>query len=372
MTIYTTPLQFGYFFSLLLWLVLLLRGFREQRLSDKMLAWVMFLLAMEMQDYTFGFAGINVLWDELGGFPRSISLLFGPTVYFYFRSQVNRKFRFDLVHLWHLLPYALYFGYHVYFFVQGPEAVEQQQASDFDILAGYVYELVLLGSYAYYFGKCLRIYSAYRSWSLDQYSDTEIISFRWFRNFVYAMIFWIVCRQIMWALDAWIELTFYQDWWWNLALVAVAIYIGLTGLAQRQTAAAPFDMEVETPAIAAGSATAEIDVEKHALVQRLVAIMERERLYLQPSLSLRELAKHLKTNTSILSATINQVFQQNFNDYINGLRIEAFIQAYQKPENQGLTMLAIALDAGFNSKATFNRAFKKRKGCTPKAYFEGL
>ena len=71
----------------------------------------------------------------------------------------------------------------------------------------------------------------------------------------------------------------------------------------------------------------------------------------------------------MLSARINQVFQQNFNDYINTLRIEAFISAYQLPENRLYPMLFVALDAGFNSKATFNRAFKKAKGCAPKDYF---
>ena len=93
MSFYTTPLQFGYFFSLLIWLLLLIRGYREQRLSDRMLGWIMFILAMELQDYTFGFAGINFLWSELNGFPRSVSLLFGPMVYFYFLAQTNRSFQ---------------------------------------------------------------------------------------------------------------------------------------------------------------------------------------------------------------------------------------------------------------------------------------
>jgi len=52
------------------------------------------------------------------------------------------------------------------------------------------------------------------------------------------------------------------------------------------------------------------------------------------------------------------------------LRIEAFIQHYQKPESQQFTLLALAHDCGFNSKATFNRAFKKEKGLSPKDYLE--
>ena len=65
-----------------MWGVFLVRGYREGRLSDTLLGWLMFILAMELQDYTFGFAGINILWDELNGFPRGVSFLFGPVVYF--------------------------------------------------------------------------------------------------------------------------------------------------------------------------------------------------------------------------------------------------------------------------------------------------
>lgn len=116
MSIYTTPLQLGYFFSLLIWLLMLIRGYRERRLSDIMLGWIMFILAMELQDYTFGFAGINILWNELNGFPRSVSLLFGPAVYFYFLSQTNRNFQLKKKHLWHILPFSIYF-FIKYFFL---------------------------------------------------------------------------------------------------------------------------------------------------------------------------------------------------------------------------------------------------------------
>ena len=96
--------------------------------------------------------------------------------------------------------------------------------------------------------------------------------------------------------------------------------------------------------------------------------MKNDRLYLQADLNLQELAQHLQINAVQLSATINQVFNKNFNDYINGLRIEEFIRLYKADVNQKYTLLSIALDSGFNSKATFNRAFKKIKGSSPKEF----
>ena len=234
MTIYTTPLQFGYFFSLAMWLVFLYRGAIQHRLSDKMLGWVMFILAMELQDYTFGFAGINVLWSELNGFPRDVSLLFGPVIYFYFRSQINRSFRISRKNLFHFIPFAIFFLYHIVFFIQGSEMVEWRQNSTMDNVLFYVMLVVQWVSYIYYFYQCLKIYRNYKRWSLNQFSNLELIGFNWFRNFIYAMIFWLVSRQIMNILDAIFELDFHQDWWWNLVLVVVAFYIGLAGYSQLQ------------------------------------------------------------------------------------------------------------------------------------------
>ena len=372
MSLYTTPLQIGYFFSLLMWILFLVRGYREQRLSDTLLGWIMFLLAMELQDYTFGFAGINVLWNELNGFPRGVSLLFGPVVYFYFRAQVNRSFKLEKKHLWHFLPYLIYFVYEFSAFIQGPEAVEARYESDYNLYFSYLFRIARWASYIYYLSRCLGIYKQYRAWSLHQFSNTELINFNWFRDFLYAMIFWLLFREVMNILDSMWDLEFYQDWWWNLALVAVALYIGLAGIAQRQPgqiqfvmdsgATAPDPVKEEFP-----KEEVSLDSEKAAIAESLTALMEKDRLFLQPDLNLHELSQHLQASKPLVSATINHVFQQNFNDYINDLRIEEFIRLY-RDNHEKYTLLALAYDSGFNSKATFNRAFKKSKGTSPMEY----
>ena len=375
MSLYTTPLQIGYFFGLLMWILFMIRGYREQRLSDKLLGWVMFILSMELQDYTFGFAGINVLWNELNGFPRGVSLLFGPMVYFYFCAQVNRSFKLEKKHLWHLAPYLIYFIYEISAFLQGPEAVQRRQESDYNLIMGYVFRITLWASYIYYLSKCLVIYKKYRAWSIHQFSNTELISFNWFRNFIYVMIFWLLFREVMNVLDAFLDLDFYQDWWWNLALVAVVLYIGLAGFSQRQPAHIGFDLQAgEDPNLEMGDPAPaledRVDTGKSDLAEKLTSLMEQDRLYLQPDLNLQELALHLQCSPGQVSAAINQVFRQNFNDYVNSLRIEEFIRLYRK-NGDTFTLLSLAFDSGFNSKATFNRAFRKIKGSAPKEYLKG-
>ena len=370
MSLYTTPLQLGYFFSLLMWMLFLIRGYQAQRLSDKFLGWIMFILAMELQDYTFGFAGINVLWNELNGFPRGVSLLFGPVVYFYFRSQVNRNFKLKKVHLWHFLPYAFAFFYELIPFIQGQEAVEALRSSwHFEILSP-LERIVRIASFVYYLSRCIIIYKRYREWSLNQFSNTDLISFNWFRNFIYGMIFWLIFREAMNIVDAAMDLEFYQDWWWNLALVAVAYYIGLAGYSQNQPSKIYFEVNAETdPSLTTEPSETE-SPEAKDIADKLKSLMEDDRLFIQPDLNLQELARQLKINSVKLSATINQVFGKNFNEYINTYRIEEFIRLYSEDENKKYTLLSMALDSGFNSKATFNRAFRKIKGVSPKEFLK--
>jgi AraC-like DNA-binding protein len=80
------------------------------------------------------------------------------------------------------------------------------------------------------------------------------------------------------------------------------------------------------------------------------------------------LAQKLKTNTSVLSATINSNFGKNFNDFVNEYRVKEFKKQIKLPQNQNYTLLAVAFDCGFNSKATFNRAFKKFTGQSPSRF----
>jgi AraC-like DNA-binding protein len=83
---------------------------------------------------------------------------------------------------------------------------------------------------------------------------------------------------------------------------------------------------------------------------------------------LLDLAQATGSNTALISKVINKGFNQNFNDLVNTLRIDAFKAKVAAGESSKSTLLGLALDCGFNSKATFNRAFKKQTGQTPKEY----
>jgi YesN/AraC family two-component response regulator len=73
-----------------------------------------------------------------------------------------------------------------------------------------------------------------------------------------------------------------------------------------------------------------------------------------------------------LSKTVNTCFGQNFNDFINGYRVKAVKESFLRGEQIQTSLEGIGYRNGFNSKATFFRAFKKHTGKTPAEFLQSL
>ncbi|MEM7109978.1 MAG: AraC family transcriptional regulator [Bacteroidota bacterium] len=97
--------------------------------------------------------------------------------------------------------------------------------------------------------------------------------------------------------------------------------------------------------------------------------LDNHKVHLNPEISLAKLSETLSTNSVLLSKAINQEFKCSFYDLLNRYRVEEFIRLAHDKKNDHLNYLGLATQAGFNSKTTFNKYFKKYKGTTPKHYF---
>jgi len=101
---------------------------------------------------------------------------------------------------------------------------------------------------------------------------------------------------------------------------------------------------------------------------KLNDLLEKDKIYTKQDLTLESLAHMIPTATHTLSRIINEHYQQSFSDLINTYRVKEFTKRVEeKPDS---SYLEVALGVGFNSKPTFNRAFKKVQGCTPRQYFK--
>ena len=100
----------------------------------------------------------------------------------------------------------------------------------------------------------------------------------------------------------------------------------------------------------------------------LQKIMETERLYLDAEVNLSKLASRTGLSPKTISAILNQYHHTNFNDFVNHYRVEDIKAKLVDPAFQHLTISGIALETGFNSQATFQRAFKNCTGISPSQY----
>ncbi len=103
---------------------------------------------------------------------------------------------------------------------------------------------------------------------------------------------------------------------------------------------------------------------------QLDQLMTEQQPYLDPNLTLRDLAEQLDLPPNHMSQLLNEGFQQNFSEFVNTYRLDTFKQLAADPNNRHMTILGLAFDSGFNSKTVFNTFFKKKMGETPSAYWK--
>lgn len=111
-----------------------------------------------------------------------------------------------------------------------------------------------------------------------------------------------------------------------------------------------------------------IDTTKNEHVVRIEQVVIQEKRFLDTNFSSETLAEELQLSKSHLSRIFNNDMEVSFTDYINNLRVEEAKTYLVNPEFSNYTLVAIGLEAGFNSKTTFNTAFKKLTGYTPSQF----
>lgn len=369
----------GIIFSVLLFI----RGRREERLSDTLLGWLLLLLSIKLSFWMLGFAGWFDTHDGYSTFmfyfPFSNVLLIGPLLYFYFLSLTNADFSFTKAHLRHFILPGIYlllviFKCAVDFLFYYPFAETNQ--SHFatkgpwaDVLNDYIVEIISYVSFIYYLFLTLRAYKKYQAYVVQNFSTTEPITFSWIRNILYAcaigILFFLIFEVISLVTDAGGYIFF---WYPYLALGVIIYYISIAGYQTGNRSLHQLHFQPETSPIAQEppsipSSNTDID---GSLKSDLQNLMVNAKPYLDPELSLASLSKQMGIQPGTLSKLINEQFTQNFNDFINEYRVKEVIEKIKRGEHRQQTLLGIAFDAGFNSKATFNRAFKKSTSLSPK------
>ncbi len=112
------------------------------------------------------------------------------------------------------------------------------------------------------------------------------------------------------------------------------------------------------------------DKQAEEYLKTLILVMETEKPYLNRNLSIQDLSDLTGIPRHHITQVLNEKHRKNFFTFINEYRIKEVISRFNNPKNNYFTILAIAFDAGFNSKTTFNSIFKSQTGMIPSEYRE--
>ena len=367
--------------------------------SNYWLSFLLLLCSLYLAPWMLGFGGWydnqpyrNILFY----IPFQHLFLIGPTIYFYTQSLLNPAFTFSKINKLHYIPGLLYLSYIICIFIYDVFIVKEAffysngMDKDFD----FWYQKTGLVYMIFYFVLSLKYYNAYKKLMFQVVSFAESILFRWVKHFLIAFLVMLIL-PILFDVLALIypDLNSYVGSWWFYLLFAICmLYIAISGYSNHLIGIIPFEISVfdekpklvldeksqsqtETEIETAFSSETSKKAPSEELIQFKLAIenlMQVEEVYKDPALTLTDLAKKLETNAAVVSKAVNQNFNMNFNDFINFYRIEHIKLAFQNKEHVASTLLGIAFDSGFNSKATFNRAFKKHLGVSPKDYIQSL
>ncbi|PJJ10640.1 helix-turn-helix protein [Flavobacterium sp. 1] len=294
---------------------------------------------------------------ELIGLVRFLTAPFLYISILYFTS-LQKKFEKKI--LWHFLPFLIFLLFRFPFFITGKNF-------EFSYAVGRVVFFILqtalpLQAIIYWylsFSKLQKHIKYIRQFS----SATEEIDLSWLRYFLLVLILIIV---------AWFNLVFFDLQ--NLTQLTPFLYLSciffLAYFSLQQKEVFDFNKsdlnELATIEISKKENPKRVSENRlNELDKKLQALMNLEKVYLENDLSLPKLAKSMNASCNETSFVINELYRDNFYNFINKYRVEEAKILLLSEKYSQLNILGIAYESGFNSKTTFNTTFKKHTGLSP-------
>jgi AraC-like DNA-binding protein len=304
-------------------------------------------------------------------------LLHAPLFFIYIKTVAQPKFRLRYVDVLHLTPFLFVFILMlVGFYTLTPkEKVALDNSPDLVNHWSFqaIFAAMVLTSIIYYTWGYQLVRQHSKNLSLF-FSNTEVLELKWLR---FMLVFSLVIFppvDLLYMLNPILGIADYmllQVISYVAATINIVVF-GYFGIKQcnifkeSNLQDEPLLHEEKVAEIAA-EMPQEVDVSFEATLLRY---MQECKPYLNPDLSIPILAQEMNVSVTYLSNVINGKLKLNFNDFINMYRIEEFKKSCSLPQNRNYTLIGIAYDCGFNSKATFYRVFKNAVGVTPSQYYE--
>jgi AraC-like DNA-binding protein len=350
---------------------------RNKSHADRILMVWMALMAVHQVLFYLSFSGLEYEYPHLLGIAMPWPLLHGPLLFLYVLAMTREKpLRWKEI-LPHFIPFLILYLLAIPFFLlTAGEKIQvfNNKGAGYEWYSWIQRAMIIIVGLGYIFWSLIRIHR-HRAKIKQWFSNTDKLTLRWLE---YLAI----------GLGAiWLLVLFFSDTIIFSGVVILVIFIGMFGITQLPVFYSHRDIldnakHPDPPSFdefVAPDEDEEANVVRYAksglkepeatdLHQKLIRLMEEKELYKRNDITLADLAALLDTHPNYLSQVINEKEGKNFYNYINILRVQAFIHATSLPEKKHYSFLALAYDSGFNSKSTFNKYFKAHTGKSPSEF----
>ena len=300
-----------------------------------------------------------------------------PIFYLYILSVCFTDFRLKAKHLLHAIPFIvtnIAFAFRLYFLNDAEKIQFYNHRSQFPEL--YDFQLILVIQIVFYSIAVFLVLKKYKAIFQENYTNPKTSIFKWLfqiSTVLFILYYFSIAKNVlrytdteavwMWANVVMQFLVLIITCWFVLkALNHPELFRGIDSKLQLTRDILP--KEIENNLETKNNQSEVITTQILALKQ----YMTEKEPYLDPSLTIQELANQIEIPVRDLSVLINHHINQHFFDFVNEYRIQKAMNILKDPLKNDLTVLEILYEVGFNSKSSFNTSFKKYTNLTPTAY----
>jgi AraC-like DNA-binding protein len=287
-------------------------------------------------------------------------LLWGPLIYFYVKSQVRSEFKFKWKDLVHLTPFILTFG-----FIISHYTILDNLTKRYLFETGQIYKWFPYFNFPYYLILFTYNFSAlvliikYERNLKNYYSFMVRRNLNWLKVVLYGYIITCIITAIPSIAGDHYSIPY------DVKIITLFLpFLIFFNILFYKAMIQPYVIMIpdEKPKYS-NSNIYPADIQDYS--KSIETFITTQKPYLNPSLTLHDLAVSVGIVERIISQVINQKWNQNFFSFINTYRVEEAKKLLRSFDQERSTMLGISFDAGFNSKSAFYEAFKKQTGMTP-------
>lgn len=365
--------------SFLLCFLLFFHPLKQNAKANKWLSFFAFIMGTAFIAGYIERVGLSESYPFVIKFINSLQFLLAPSIYISILYFVNPTGKFKVRYWLHFLPFLIFAV--LEFIVFGFEkSISTRVLFDIGETSFFIRDILPFQILVYVF-VCYRILTKHNKNLELLTANTQKINLNWVKLFLLILILPI----LFWINDAFSIIPFLVEL--NAFVYSISIlFLGF--YAMKQTAIFPFENEdleeiseviketdarpIETKIQSSENKTPKPkrlnDEDVSELSAQLDSLMKDDKIFLDNEINLASVAEKLGISIHDTSYLINEVTGNNFYNFINRHRVEEAKRLLISPKSKNLNMLGIAFESGFNSKTTFNTAFKKWVGVSPTEY----